>query len=103
MMSGRLDRKITLQKPTTSRDAYGGQATSWTDEATVWAQVQQQSGRELFAAGKLAEVDALFKIRYRSDVDETWQVVYDGRTYDIQSVKELGRKDGLEIVGKAQV
>jgi SPP1 family predicted phage head-tail adaptor len=103
MMSGRLDRQITLQEPTTSQNSYGEQTTTWSDSATVWAQVQQQSGREMFAAGKLAEVDMLFKIRYRSSVDETWRISYDGRTYEIESVKELGRQDGLEIAAKAQV
>lgn len=102
MQSARLDRKITLQQSITTQDTYGEPDVTWSDYADVWAEVRTQSGREIFSAGKVAEVDAIFKIRYISSLDETWRIVYGSRNYDIKSIKELGRQDGLEILARAQ-
>ncbi len=103
MMAGRLDRKLTLQKPTTTEDKYGEEQTTWNNYRDVWAGIQKQSGREMFEAGKLAEVDMVFKIRYLSEIDETWRIQYDGKDFDINHIKELGRKDGLEIAATARM
>ena len=102
MQSARLDKKITLQQPTTAQDAYGEVDVTWGDYGEVWASVKTQSGREIFSAGKVAEVDAVFKIRYVSSLDETWRIVYGSRNYDIKSIAQLGRQDGLEIHARAQ-
>ncbi len=102
MMAGRLDRKLTLQKPTTTTDEYGEKQFTWNNYRDVWAGIQKQSGREMFEAGKLAEVDMVFKIRYLSEIDETWRIQYDGKDFDITHIKELGRKDGLEIAVTAR-
>jgi SPP1 family predicted phage head-tail adaptor len=103
MMSGRLDRKITLQRPTTTTDDYGETITTWEDYRDVWADLSKQSGREMFEAGKLAEVDAVFKVRYLSQITREWRVKYDGQEYDITGLKEIGRKDGLEIAATARM
>ncbi len=103
MMAGRLDRQITLQKPTTTKDDYGEEQTTWSDYRTVWGSIQEQSGREMFEAGKLAEIDAVFKVRYLSEITREWRLKYDGQVYDITNIKELGRKDGLEIAATARV
>lgn len=101
MMSGRLDRKITIQEPTTTYDSYGEPVESWSDLAIVWAEVRQQSAREMWESGKVSEVEMMFRIRYRSGIDETCRVVYDGKNYDITGEpREIGRRDGLEIMGK---
>ena len=39
----------------------------------------------------------LFTIRYRDDIDATMTIAYEGEEYDIQSIKEIGRREGLEI------
>jgi len=102
MMAGRLDRKITLQKPTTTTDEYGETVTTWNDYRTVWANIQKQSGREMFEAGKLAEVEIVFKIRHLSELASEWRIQYDGKDFDITHIKELGRRDGLEIAATAR-
>ena len=102
MMSQRLNRKITLQYPTTSQDSYGEEDVTWATYRNVWAQVVQQSGREIFSAGIVAEADTLFRMRYISTLDETWRISYNSKYYNIKSVKELGRKEGLEVTAKAQ-
>lgn len=102
MLAGRLDRKITLQKPTTTTDEYGEEETTWDDFRSVWADIQKQSGREMFEAGKLAEVEIVFKIRYLSEITPEWRIQYDGKDFDITHIKEIGRRNGLEIAGTAR-
>lgn len=104
MIVGRLDRRITIEQPTASQDAYGEPVESWGALATVWAQVQPLRGEERFEAQQVgAERTVRFRIRYRSDVTEQMRVVYDGDVYDITAVLELGRREGLEILAVAQV
>jgi len=102
MMAGRLDRKVTLQKPSTSKDKYGEEQYTWSDYRTVWADIKEQSGREMFEAGQLAEVEILFRIRYLSEITPKWRIQYDGKDFDISHIRELGRRDGLEIAGRAR-
>ncbi len=97
MISGRMDRKITIQQLTTTYNDYGEPVESWSDLATVWTEVKQQSAREMWEAGKVSETEMMFRIRYRSGIDSTCRVVYDSTNYDITGVREIGRKNGLEI------
>ena len=96
-MSARLDRPITLQKPTTVKDAHGIATITWTDYED-YAQLKGQTGAEYYSDGKIASIDAVFIIRYRPDVDETWRIIYNGNTYEIVSPPiEVGRFDMLRF------
>ena len=103
LSAGRLDRTIVLQRRTVTDDVeptetWGPLPQTAPQPTEVRAQVVQQSGRELFAADQLqAERKVLFRIRWRSDVTEKDRVLYDGRIHDIHEVRELGRRDGLEL------
>jgi len=80
----RLNVRITLQTNTPTRSADGGQAASWADTVTVWAEKSHKSAREFFAAQRLsAELTDLFIIRYRSDVTVTQRVKYGTHYYGI--------------------
>ena len=98
-----LDRRITIQEPVVSKDGYGEDVvTGWTPVATVWAQVIPVSGREYFDAAAIrAEKTTRFRIRWRSGVTEAMRIVYDGRSYDILGIVEIGRREGLEIRAEA--
>lgn len=98
MQAGRLDRRVTLQRPVEGRSAAGDATTTWQDVATIWAGRQDARGREYFAAAAVqAELETLFRIRWRPDVVASWRLLCDGAAYDIQSVAEIGRRDGLEL------
>lgn len=104
--AGRLDRRVALQRATTTQNATTGeQVRIWADEATVWAQVEPLAGSELFRAQQLeAKADTRFRIRYRTGITpaETLRIAYGGRYYDLRSVVELGRREGLEILAEAR-
>jgi len=105
MISSRMDRKISIQNYTEGADSpdMGEVIKTWSDlYSTIWAQVLKQSGREIFSGGKLSEVDVIFRIRYMDNITTKCRIVYDSNNYDIVSVKEIGRQNGLEIMGKMQ-
>lgn len=87
MDAGKLDQRITLQRlvaGSPAQDEYGAPQGTWTDVATVWAEVNPQSGRE-FIAGQAEHGELLYKVamRYRADVDATMRLVWQGHTLEI--------------------
>ena len=104
MISGRMDRKITLQEPATGTNAYGETTTTWPEENHIetFANVKQQSSREVFGGGKVSEVESVFTIRYQ-DMNETWRINYDSTIYEIVGKpREVGRRRFLEIMARSQ-
>lgn len=98
MKAGTLDRRITLQAFTSSRDPITNELIEdWDDVVTVWAKVSSASGRE-FAAGNvpIAERRAVFTIRFRA-VSQIDRVSYDGEIWEIVDIREIGRREGLEL------
>lgn len=101
MQAGKLDRRITIQRVTTTRDEFNAPVEAWTDLTTVWASYEPVKDGERYRAGeRAAEISARFQIRYSptvADVTPTDRLVFDRRTYAITHVKEIGRREGLEL------
>ena len=98
MQAGRLDRRIIIQQKTVTFDSFGDETESWTELSTVWANVIVKSGRESFNNDQeIAERTVIFRIRYLSTVTERMRISYNSVFYDIESIKELGRREGMEI------
>jgi len=102
MKPERLDRKITLQRFAYATDhASGEQVKVWSTLSSVWASKRDVSDSERVASAEVsAEIGTRFQIRW----DSSWsslnpkdRVVSAGLIYDIVGVKEIGRREGLEI------
>jgi len=106
MDAGPLDRRIVLKRRKTGTNEFGEPLDEWTMLATVWASVIPVSDGERWRAGEtLAAKLCRFTIRYSSKVavlDPRDQIEYDGRTWDIQGVKEMGRRQMIEITAAAR-
>lgn len=101
MRAGKRDRRVTIQTATVTQDAHGGQVKSWGNLATVYAEVVPLRGRELIAAAQfMPEAQVKFRMLYRTDFDESARLVHDGVNYEIVHIAEIGRRRGLEILGK---
>ena len=102
---GRLDRRITLRTYTESQNAFGEVRTNYEDLATVWAKIEYKAASEQFHAHReTAKSTIFFTIRYRSDFfDKKNQIVFESRTYDIEAVREMGRRQYLEIEATERV
>lgn len=103
MWSPKLDRVVELQhRSLSSANVHGEQVESFTTYAAVWAQKLEGGGREAFVAQTTyASTDMRFRIRHRTDVLVTDRVSYDGRTFDILGINEIGRREGLELFVRA--
>lgn len=106
MAAGPLDRRITLERATVTFDDLGGAVETWSTLATVWAQVLPISDGERWRAAEVgAEVTTRFRIRWSTtvaDVGPKDRIAYAGRVFNIAGVKELGRREGIEITATAR-
>lgn len=105
MRAGELDRLITIRQNMPVTDSFGEPIESWTTLAIVWAGVKPTQETEKFIFEQEAAFEIMdFKVRYESRFrDYKLSIVWDGKTFDIIRIKELGRNEGLIITGKAQV
>jgi SPP1 family predicted phage head-tail adaptor len=103
MQVGALDRRLTIQAFTTTRDPESNEEIqTWADLATVWANRRDVSAREFFAAGaRNTEQVSLFTIRWRPGLTSTLRVIQDGQTFGITGVSEIGRRQYLALQAKA--
>lgn len=106
MRAGDIDRRIMIQRVTIETSPSGETIETWNTIATVWAKVEQQSGREFFAtAQEVSERKAVFRIRWMPDLTVLDRVVYPpaegepptASVYDVAEVRELGRREGIEL------
>lgn len=98
MRAGDLDRRIMIQRLTTGESPSGEPIETWDTIATVWAKADQQGGREFFAtAQEVSERKVVFRIRWIEGLTVLDRVVLDGAEHDIEEVRRLGRKEGIEL------
>ncbi|MEI3850046.1 MULTISPECIES: phage head closure protein [unclassified Ensifer] len=99
MRAGKLDRRVViLRELETGRDEVNQPIIEWVAVATVWGQLAPDRGAERFEAQQLTgSENATFRIGYRGDVTVKDRVNCEGRTWDILSVREIGRRVGTEF------
>ncbi|MGQ1316537.1 phage head closure protein [Acinetobacter baumannii] len=83
-----LRHRITIQKAIQTQDQNTGKLiTSWSNFATIWAEVTDLSTRDVIAAKAAnSSIQARAKVRYSSttkQVDSTMRVLFDGYFYRI--------------------
>lgn len=96
MNPGKLDRRITIQVRTYTRDASNTKVETWANQCSVWAEYVSQRGKESEIAGAdRSQENQQFRIRYRSIAPGTHRIRYSGKTYDIVGIAEEGRQQSL--------
>ena len=92
LRAGVLNRRIRIQAPSATLDAFGIPAPGWTDLLTVWGAIEPLTGRELFNAQQVAsEVTHRITIRFNALLTDTrlaatYRVLYAGRSFNIHAV-----------------
>jgi SPP1 family predicted phage head-tail adaptor len=95
---GNMDRRITIERKTEAKKPSGSVVPTWTPLATVWAEVLQQTASEFFTGYGEAETGTvIFRIRHFPGVTTADRVMFEGTPYSLKEIKELGRKDVLEL------
>ena len=105
MIPGRMNRKITIQEfgdDSPAFDSYGAPSGSWGTYTTLWAEKIEQKGREFFAGGVVGEGVVVWRIRYDSGITTKMRISYDSKYYDINSIVEIGFREGQELIATVQ-
>lgn len=100
MLSHRLRHRVTLQEQEQSQDPVTGEITvTWATVdgmSSVPAEVLTGPGREFQASGAVqAETAARINLRWFPDLDASWRILHDGKTYNIGSIEtdRTGRRE----------
>ena len=102
MNIGRMERYITIQQPTysvssNSNDKY---VSAWTTYKNCWASWVHKQSQEVIETGQIVAKDTYeWKVRYYDapDVKMDMRILYDAEYYYLVGVKELGRKEALQL------
>lgn len=101
MKFGRMNRKIIIQVPTETQDAIGANVQSWATFATLWAEVKESNGFEWFKGNReVATQQVKFICWYISGITTKMRISYNNKYYDIALIKEIGLREGLEIIAE---
>lgn len=110
MNRSKMDRQVVILTLQTTKDDDGGPVETWVDGDTEFVQKDDQTGREFQAAQQTnAQLTTRFWMDYRFDVTPKNRLRLLGELgapdveYDILAVREVARRDGIEITGQARV
>lgn len=103
MRSGKMDRRITVEKRTVTIGTDGGEIITWNKAYEKWAERETQSATERFITSeRIADVNTLFRLRWDEEASrlitpQDYRLVYRDRWYEILAVVEIGRREGMWI------
>lgn len=91
------NRRVVIQQPSSTQDAAGQPLLTWSDVATVYANVRYLNGVETIKAdAETAKARVSVRIGYRSDVTAAMRVLHGSTVYRIEAVLP-------DLVGKQHV
>lgn len=87
MRAGQLRHQVKLQALTAGQDAIGQPVQTWTDVATLWADVRFLNGLETIKAdAAVAVAKGSIRVRYRAGVTAGMRILEGSTAYDIRAV-----------------
>ena len=95
-MTGELNRRVTIKTWTTIQDAGGGSTATESASYSLWAKVENRTGRAVNPNGQLTwDYDYKITVRYEAsrEIKSNMTVLYDSKKLKIESVSfdEEGR------------
>lgn len=102
MKAGKLDRRVQFTRAAIIEDGYQERLGQYAPLGSpVWASKRDISDSERFQAGGYGEnVQTRFQVRwssFTSGIQKRDRLICEGREYGIVGIKEIGRREGLEI------
>jgi head-tail adaptor len=101
--AGMLDRQVSIEAATVSRDGtFGAAVSTWSTLDTVWAQVLESATEPSSNPGQAVALAAYtrptkVRMRWRGDVTTRHRLRHGARLLQITGVAELGRQQWLEL------
>ena len=95
MRGGKLRRVVSITQPTITQTGTGNPQATWTTfAATVFADIQEQNGKEALQAGQVnAQQLILVNIRYQAGITPKMRVLYGARTFEIMAVRNVNERN----------
>lgn len=99
LQSGIMDQKATIESPTEGTNSIGEPTFTYSTFATRWIALLPLSGAERVASMQNeGTVTHRVRMRYTSGLKPKMRLVSDGRTFEIDSVVERGRREEHELL-----
>lgn len=104
VQSARLDRRVTILRPTYTTDEHNEQVAGEPVRTERWAAVLSSPGTERFQSAETAAAAPMHFIFHWEDglVRVTDSIEHDGRTYGVTSIEEIGRRRRLRVLATAR-
>jgi SPP1 family predicted phage head-tail adaptor len=100
---GKLNRRLTIQAKTFTKDSAGGRSESWADTFTVWAELLSMKQAESVLSDAERGTDVrVFRVRYHPSLTtENHRVLYKLQFFDITGISEEGIRDRMLLECRA--
>lgn len=94
---GRLDKRVSIQRRSATKDVFGQEIDSWTTIAQVWAQVKPLGGKERMRNTAMV-VEAILThtvtVRFSEYLmppieADAWRIVYATRFFNITASRDM--------------
>ena len=90
---GALRHRVTIEEPVRTADDAGGAEITWQPVATVWAEIQPKTGREVFESDQLGgRVTHDVRMRFRKGVTPKMRIFHNARVFDIRFAANVGER-----------
>ncbi|WP_075214463.1 phage head closure protein [Mongoliimonas terrestris] len=102
MKAARLDRSVTIGRPTVAlTDSGATVAGALEDVRTLWCElVSKEAAEAQREHGASTERTITIRTRFVAGLAPGWSLTFDGNEYNVTAVRELGRRELLEIVAE---
>ncbi len=89
---GRMDQRIIIQEPITTRSPSGEAVNTWAAKHVLWASISEMPGTEKLANDKNTAVENTFFVtRYVAGITTKMRISYDNEIYNIRSIQREHR------------
>ncbi|MTW11427.1 phage head closure protein [Pseudoduganella eburnea] len=88
-----LNKRITIQRKSHTKDSFGGNVESWTNVGNVWAGVAPVSltrRRQTKQGGEESVTSIPIKVRFGVDVAIDDRILFRGATYEVKQIENPG-------------
>lgn len=94
-----MNEQIDLYARSETRSATGEVAETWTKVETIWAEYKPRRGGEEAVAGSTDHrTEAVFRIHYRTDLDEkTLRIEFRSRTWNVFNIEQAPSRQFTEL------
>lgn len=99
MVTGPMDRILTIQQKTVTADGQGAAVESWATLKSIWAERRELKLKERLQAEQVnLKITCSYFSQYNSDITEKMRAIEGSQTFEIIGVREIGRKQGTELI-----